>query len=89
MRRQGEAERDRILTRARALLAQGRSPEQALEFLAHTLTGKLLHAPSTNLRQAALRGDRELLQAAAKLYDLDAPEGGGSGEGDSHGGAAR
>ena len=73
LRQRGEAERDRVLARAREQLAQGRSPEQALEFLAHTLTNKLLHDPTTNLRSAALRGDRDLLHAAARLFE---PQGG-------------
>lgn len=68
-----EANRDEILIRARSMLARGRSPEEALEFLAHTLTNKLLHAPSANLRAAALRGDNELLQAAERLFDSALP----------------
>jgi glutamyl-tRNA reductase len=74
MRQRGEAERDRALARARDMLAQGRPPEQALEFLANTLTNKLLHAPTANLRAAALRGDRDLLQAAARLFDAGRPD---------------
>ena len=68
VRAEAEAQRDATLEKARALLAGGRSPEQALEFLAHTLTNKLLHAPSANLRAAALRGDIELLRAAEALF---------------------
>ena len=69
LRQSGEATRDAVLARASELLAQGRSPQQALEYLAHTLTNKLLHAPSVALRQAAQQGDRELLHAAARLFD--------------------
>jgi len=69
VRADAEAQRDAALEKARALLAGGRTPEQALEFLAHTLTNKLLHAPSANLRAAALRGDVELLRAAETLFD--------------------
>ncbi|MFA5684740.1 MAG: glutamyl-tRNA reductase [Lysobacteraceae bacterium] len=72
LRQRGEREREAVLARARALLGQGRSPEQALEYLAHTLTNKLLHAPSANLRAAALRGDTELLRAAERLFDTPA-----------------
>ncbi|HET7845592.1 MAG TPA: glutamyl-tRNA reductase [Xanthomonadales bacterium] len=68
LRAAGERERDAVLGRARAMLASGRSPEETLEFLAQTLTNKLLHAPSANLRAAALRGDSELLRAAERLY---------------------
>jgi glutamyl-tRNA reductase len=74
MRRDAEEQRDAVLARARQLLANGRDPQQALEFLANTLTNKLLHAPSASLRDAALRGDTELLRAATRLYELnDAP----------------
>jgi len=58
-----------VLAKARSLLARGKSPEEALDFLAHTLTNKLLHAPSANLRAAALRGDIELLRAAERLFE--------------------
>ncbi len=73
LRSGAEAQRDATLEKARQLLANGRTPEQALEFLAHTLTNKLLHAPSANLRAAALRGDVELLRAAETLFDSSAP----------------
>ena len=53
------------------MLARGKSHDEALNFLANTLTNKLLPAPSANLRAAALRGDGELLQAAARLYHVD------------------
>ncbi|MCE7951238.1 MAG: glutamyl-tRNA reductase [Xanthomonadales bacterium PRO7] len=69
LRHAAETRRDEVLNRARALLANGRTPEQALDYLAHTLTNKLLHAPSANLREAALRGDAELLRAAQRLFD--------------------
>ena len=69
LRADAEAQREATLEKARALLVAGRTPEQALTFLAHTLTNKLLHAPSANLRAAALRGDVELLRAAEALFD--------------------
>ncbi|MEO8671320.1 MAG: glutamyl-tRNA reductase [Tahibacter sp.] len=69
LRRHAEAGRDEVLAKAEAMLAHGRTPAEALAFLAHTLTNKLLHAPSANLRAAALRGDSELLQAATRLFE--------------------
>ena len=69
IRRDAEQRRDAVLARARQLLAGGRSPEQALEYLANTLTAKLLHAPSANLRAAAQRGDEDLLRAAERLFE--------------------
>ncbi|PKM41814.1 MAG: glutamyl-tRNA reductase, partial [Gammaproteobacteria bacterium HGW-Gammaproteobacteria-1] len=74
VRNHSEQIRDETLQRARALLASGKDPVTALEFLAHNLTNKLLHAPSANLRQAALSGDTDLLRAAERLFDLPSPE---------------
>src|SRR3546814_9601722 len=68
VRSQSEQIRDETLQRAHALLASGKDPAKALEFLAHNLTNKLLHAPSASLRQAALSGDTDLLRAAERLF---------------------
>ena len=56
------------LAKARQQLAAGVSPERALEFLAHTLTNRLLHAPTVALREAALTGDAELARAAERMF---------------------
>jgi glutamyl-tRNA reductase len=71
LRANAESQRDEVLSRAQAMIASGKSPEQALAFLANTLTNKLLHAPSASLREAALSGDMDLLHAAERLYGLD------------------
>ncbi|EIL98423.1 glutamyl-tRNA reductase [Rhodanobacter denitrificans] len=78
MRQHAEVYRDEVLGKARAMLAHGKSPDEALAFLANTLTNKLLHHPSARLREAALSGDLDLLHAAGRLYGLDEEEGGGS-----------
>lgn len=83
LRRDAEAQRDAVLAKARQLLAAGRTPEQALDFLAHTLTNKLLHAPSANLRAAAQRGDVELLRAAEQLFDSSGDDRGGDDRGEA------
>ncbi|HNV84492.1 MAG TPA: glutamyl-tRNA reductase, partial [Arenimonas sp.] len=62
---------DALLEQAREQLLNGQDPKTVLELLAHKLTNKLLHAPTAALRQAALRGDAELLRAAEKLYSSD------------------
>ncbi len=67
-RADAEAQRDAVLARAREMLDNGRSPQDALDYLAHTLTGKLLHTPSVRLREAAQAGDAALLEAAARLF---------------------
>lgn len=71
MRQHAEAYRDEVLQKAQSMIARGKSPEEALAFLANTLTNKLLHHPSARLREATLSGDLELLQAAGRLYGLD------------------
>ncbi|KAF1009736.1 MAG: Glutamyl-tRNA reductase [Luteibacter sp.] len=71
MRTAAESHRDEVLAKAQAMLAKGRPAEEALAFLANTLTNKLLHTPSARLRDAALSGDLDLLHAAGRLYGLD------------------
>jgi len=76
LRRHAEASRDEVLGKAQTMLARGRPVDEVLAFLANTLTNKLLHAPSANLRAAALRGDADLLRAAERLFDSEpAPPG--------------
>lgn len=65
-----ERERDAVLERARALLARGASPEQALDYLASTLTRRLIHDPSVNLRHAAAQSDEEVLASVERLLGI-------------------
>jgi glutamyl-tRNA reductase len=71
LRADGDAARDRALAKAEQELAQGTAPEEVLRRLAHQLTNRLLHAPSSALRQAALDGDADLLRAAERLFRSD------------------
>ena len=71
LRADGVLARDQALARARDELAQGGDAHQVIERLAHQLTNRLLHAPSTALRQAALDGDSDLLRAAERLFKGD------------------
>jgi len=68
LRAHGEAAKSDALAKAKQQLAAGESPEAVLDFLAHTLTNKLLHAPTIALREAALSGNAELARAADKLF---------------------
>lgn len=63
--------RDAQLEKARQALARGDSADEVLELLAHQLSNKFMHKPSTTLKQAALDGNIELLKAAEKLFDID------------------
>ena len=73
LRAHGDSARDEILAKARQQLANGRDAEEVLDFLAHTLTNRLLHPPTAALREAALSGDAELARAADKLFPTQAP----------------
>jgi glutamyl-tRNA reductase len=73
LRAHGDAARDDVLAKARQQLANGRDAEEVLDFLAHTLTNRLLHPPTAALREAALSGDAELARAADKLFPAQAP----------------
>jgi len=73
-RNQAEDVRARTLEQARQAMAQGRSPEEALEYLADTLTSRLIHNPTVALRRAGEEEREELLAAARALFDLDGGE---------------
>ncbi len=73
LRAHGESAREEVLSKARQQLANGREPEAVLEFLAHSLTNRLLHPPTAALREAALTGDTELGRAAERLFPEKAP----------------
>ncbi|MGD8909110.1 MAG: glutamyl-tRNA reductase [Chromatiales bacterium] len=65
-----EGLRDEVIQKAMQQLNKGKSPEEVLQFMGHTLTNKLLHTPSAQLRQAGFNGQIELLEAANTLFQL-------------------
>jgi glutamyl-tRNA reductase len=69
-RNKADAVRQQVLDKARRLLAQGRPPEEVIEFLAHTLTNKLTHEPTTALNRAAREAREDLISAAQEIFDL-------------------
>lgn len=70
-RQQAQQQRDEVLAKAQQMLANGKDPQQVLEFLANTLTNKLTHVPSVQIRKAAENEDTGLLMAAMALFKLD------------------
>jgi glutamyl-tRNA reductase len=68
LREQADGIRLQTLEQARRLLAAGKSADEAIEYLAHTLTNRLLHTPTQALRQAAESKDSAL--AAAVIQAL-------------------
>ena len=73
LRSHGDAARSEAMRKAQRLLANGGDPQAALDLLAHTLTNRLLHAPTVALRDAAASGDVELARATERLFPT-APE---------------
>jgi glutamyl-tRNA reductase len=70
-RHKAEASRDEVLQKALQQLKQGKPSEEVLQFLAHTLTNKLIHNPSVNLKLAGSEGRKELIRAMRELYGLN------------------
>jgi glutamyl-tRNA reductase len=70
VRGSAETTRDAVLEAARRRLAAGHPPEEVMHFLARTLTNKLLHAPTVQIRRAGAGARHELVAAARTLYDL-------------------
>lgn len=75
LRDNAQRTRDEALDKALAQLANGRAPEEALKFLANTLTNKLVHHPTTALRSAGAEGRADLLDAAGQLLGLETTDG--------------
>jgi glutamyl-tRNA reductase len=71
LRDEAEHVRQHTLEQARRMLAAGRSTDEVLEFLAATLTNRLMHPPSQRLREAAESGDERIIGAIADIYHLD------------------
>ncbi|MCP3668875.1 MAG: glutamyl-tRNA reductase [Gammaproteobacteria bacterium] len=69
-RGQAETIRDQVLERSLRHLKNGKDPEETLRYLAHTLTNKILHTPSTQIRQAGFQGQQSLLKAADTLLKI-------------------
>jgi glutamyl-tRNA reductase len=69
-RDRAEQRRAAALTRAQRMLAQGKSPQEALQYLAHTLTNQLTHEASFALNKAGREGRNDLLEAARTLLQL-------------------
>ncbi|MGB1309648.1 MAG: glutamyl-tRNA reductase [Leucothrix sp.] len=60
-----------VLGKALKQLKNGKTPEEALQFLAHTLTNKLGHPATQAMNHAAYAGDLKMLEAAEHLLGLN------------------
>ena len=70
LRTQSDKTREEVLQKAINSLNNGQPAEHVLQRLASDLTNKILHAPSSTLKQAASEGNNELLSAAQQLFNL-------------------
>jgi glutamyl-tRNA reductase len=67
LRQQAEAIRAQTVEQARRMLLSGKSTDEVIEYLANTLTNRLLHSPTQALRQASESADPALAQLLARL----------------------
>ena len=67
LRDQAETIRAQTVDQARRLLAAGKPADEVVDYLANTLTNRLLHNPTQALRQAAEQADSVLAETLARL----------------------
>jgi glutamyl-tRNA reductase len=67
LRQQAEGIRQQTVEQARRMLAAGKTTDEVIEYLANTLTNRLLHAPTQALRQAAELADLALAETVTRL----------------------
>jgi len=69
-RQQAEQTRDEVLLTALKALKNNADPETVINRLAHTLTNKLTHIPSTQIKQAGANDRHDLIAAAREIFKL-------------------
>ena len=60
---------EELVAKALRKLEAGKDPEKVVTQLANTLAKRILHLPSTRLREAAEQQDEELLKVANRLFE--------------------
>ena len=61
---------EEVLARARRRLEAGEPPDEVMEYVVRTLTNKLLHAPSTGIREAGASDRQDVVEAARMLFGV-------------------
>ncbi len=69
-RHKAEQLRDAELEKALRSLHTGANPEQVLQLFARNLTNKLIHSPTTVLKEASASSRHHVIQVAQELFDL-------------------
>jgi glutamyl-tRNA reductase len=67
LRQQADGIRRQTVEQARRMLAAGKSTDEVIDYLANTLTNRLLHAPTQALRQASELADLALAETLTRL----------------------
>jgi glutamyl-tRNA reductase len=67
LRQHADGIRQQTVDQARRMIAAGKSSDEVIDYLSHTLTNRLLHAPTQALRQASELADFELAETITKL----------------------
>jgi len=70
IRERSEHESSHLLDKAQKQLQQGIPADKVMTELARTLTNKLLHEPSRQLRQSGFNTDNNLIEAARSLFNI-------------------
>jgi len=70
-RQRMETIRDDELERALALLAKGEEVQVVMQRLARSLTNKMMHAPTVQLKKASALGDDQSLALLQTMFDLN------------------
>ena len=75
VRESAAAAQDDVLHKARRRLESGEPADEVIEYVARTLTNKLLHAPSTGIREAGARDRGDVVEAARLLFGVTEEDG--------------
>ena len=67
LRESADAIRQQTVEQAKRMLASGKSSDEVIDFLANTLTNRLLHTPTQALRQASDSAEPDFAQALLRL----------------------
>lgn len=70
-RDKANAIRELELEKAVKALEKGEDPSSVIESLARTLTNKLIHSPSVQMKQASAEGRHDVLKLIQQLYEIE------------------
>ena len=75
VRESAENAKGDVLDKARRRLESGEPADEVIEYVARTLTNKLLHAPSTGIREAGAKDREDIVEAARLLFGVTEEDG--------------